>query len=245
MLDRIRLHRRSLLRAAAALAGGGLLPAAASSTPRELRLRAAPASARLIPGSERETAVWAYGGEVPGPVLRFRQGERVRIHFTNDLPQPTTVHWHGLRVPNGMDGVPGISQAPVPPGGAFVYEFDLEDAGTYWYHPHFRSAEQQDRGLHGALVVEERDPPPVDRDLVWLLDDWRLDREAAIVDDFDNRHDASHAGRLGNTATLRRPSRCARASACGCGWSTPPTPGSTRCASLVTRRRSWRSTATR
>ena len=201
---RATLSRRSLVRVAVAGFSAAALPrlAPATSALREVTLRAAPATASLLPGSGRSTAVWAYDGQVPGPVLRFRQGERARIVFENQLPEPTTVHWHGLRVPNAMDGVPGISQQPVPPGGRFVYEFDLPDAGSYWYHPHFRSAEQQDRGLHGALVVEEASPPPVDRDLVWLLDDWRLDGQANIVEDFDNRHDMSHAGRLGNTATV-------------------------------------------
>lgn len=195
--------RRGLLRGGVAMLGATLLPAtAASGRVREYRLRAAPASTSLLPGSDRQTPVWAYDGRVPGPVLRFTQGERARIVFHNALPQPTTVHWHGLRVPNAMDGVPGISQPPIEPGDEFVYEFDLQDAGSYWYHPHFASAEQQDRGLHGALIVEEAEPPIVDRDVVWLLDDWRLDDQARIVEDFDNRHDMSHAGRLGNTATV-------------------------------------------
>ena len=107
------------------------------------------------------------------------QGERLRIEVENALDVETTVHWHGIRLPNAMDGVPHLTQPPIAAkGGRFVYEFDLPDAGTFWYHPHLGSPEQVGRGLYGALIVEERDPPPVDRDLVWVLSDWRLDREA-------------------------------------------------------------------
>jgi FtsP/CotA-like multicopper oxidase with cupredoxin domain len=140
---------------------------------------------------------------VPGPELRFRQGERLRIEVQNDLPVDTTVHWHGLRLPNAMDGVPHVTQPPIAAkGGRFTYEFDLPDAGTFWYHPHLGSPEQVARGLYGALIVEEREPPAVDRDLVWVLSDWRLDREARIVENFGNPMDASHAGRIGNTVTV-------------------------------------------
>ena len=134
------LSRRRLLHGGAALLGASLLPAvrAQERVVREVRLRAAADNVNLLPGGDRQTAVWAYDGRVPGPLLRFRQGERARIVFENALSQPSTVHWHGLRVPNAMDGVPGISQAPVQPGESFVYEFDLDDAGSYWYHPHFR-----------------------------------------------------------------------------------------------------------
>jgi FtsP/CotA-like multicopper oxidase with cupredoxin domain len=139
---------------------------------------------------------------VPGPELRFRQGERLRIEVENALSVPTTVHWHGIRLPNGMDGVPGVTQKPIAEGGRFLYEFDLPDAGTYWYHPHLGSPEQVGRGLYGALIVEEREPPAVDRDVTWVLSDWRLDREARIVPDFMSPMDASHAGRIGNTVTV-------------------------------------------
>jgi FtsP/CotA-like multicopper oxidase with cupredoxin domain len=101
-----------------------------------------------------------------------------------------------------MDGVPGLTQPEIPPGGEFVYEFDVPDAGTFWYHPHVNSAEQVGRGLAGAFVVEERNPPRVDRDLTWVLTDWRLTKEGAIAEDFGHPMDLSHAGRLGNTATL-------------------------------------------
>ncbi len=148
-----------------------------------------------------ETEVWAFNGRVPGPIIRAVQGERLTIDVMNDLAEPTTVHWHGLRVPVGMDGVPYLSQPPIEPGQSFVYDFALNDAGTFWYHPHINSSEQIGRGLHGALIIEEPAPPEVDRELLWVLDDWRLDQEAAIAP-FGNRHDASHGGRIGNSATI-------------------------------------------
>ena len=104
---------------------------------------------------------------------------------------------------NAMDGVPHLTQPPIEPGGEFRYEFALPDAGTYWYHPHERSHEQVARGLYGALIVDERDPPPVDRDVTWVLSDWRLNREAVPVQDYDdNLFDLTHGGRIGNTVTV-------------------------------------------
>jgi FtsP/CotA-like multicopper oxidase with cupredoxin domain len=131
-----------------------------------------------------------------------RQGARLKIVVENRLAEETTVHWHGLRVPHAMDGVPHLTQPPIAPGARFVYEFAVPDAGTYWYHPHQRSSEQVGRGLSGPLIVEEREPIQVDRDLTWVLDDWRLLPDAQINPDFDNFMDASHNGRLGNTVTV-------------------------------------------
>jgi FtsP/CotA-like multicopper oxidase with cupredoxin domain len=198
------LTRRSFLVRTAACAGALALPAgrARAATTRDVTLTPAPARAALVGPPYPETAVWAYDGRVPGPELRVRQGERLRIAVDNRLPVPTTIHWHGLRLSNAMDGVAHVTQAPIAPGARFVYEFDAPDAGTFWYHPHYASAEQLERGLSGVLVVEEPEPIRVDRDLVFALDDWRLDREAAIVEDFGNGMDMSHAGRLGNTVTL-------------------------------------------
>lgn len=168
---------------------------------RTFELEARPGQALLDTGKAPVPA-WTYGGQVPGPQLRVRQGERVRIAVTNRLPQPTTVHWHGLRVPNAMDGVPHLTQPPIPRGGRFTYEFDVPDAGTYWYHSHLQSSEQLDRGLYGTLVVEEREPPPVHRDLAWVLDDWRISSQGAVSETFGNAHDMSHAGRIGNVITV-------------------------------------------
>ncbi len=197
-----RAGRRVFLKTAAglALAPWAICPANAAGA-RTLRAQAAQAA--LVGPKYPPTEVWAYEGSIPGPVLRYRQGERLRVEVENLLSVGTTVHFHGIRMPNAMDGVPHLTQAPIAAkGGRFAYEFDLPDAGTYWYHPHLGSSEQLGRGLAGALVVEERDPPRVDRDIVWVLTDWRLDREAQIAEDFGNGRDASHAGRIGNTVTV-------------------------------------------
>ncbi|MGJ3263502.1 MAG: multicopper oxidase family protein [Salinarimonas sp.] len=198
------LTRRSFLTRSAAFAGALALPTipARAAATRDFTLTPAPATAALVGAPHPETAVWAYDGRVPGPEIRASQGERLRITVENRLPDPTTVHWHGLRLPNAMDGVANVTQPPIARGERFVYEFDALDAGTFWYHPHHASAEQLERGLSGVLVVEEPEPLRVDRDLVWALDDWRLDPEGAIVEDFGNGMDMSHAGRLGNTVTL-------------------------------------------
>ncbi len=193
------VSRRGLLAAAGALA---LCPTASLAVPRETRLRAAPDTVQLVPTPHPPTDVWAFDGQVPGREIRARQGDRVRIALENGLAEETTVHWHGLRVPNDMDGVPHLTQPPVPAGGRYVYEFELPDAGTYWYHPHTRGSEQVGRGLYGAFIVEETEPPAVDRDLVWVLDDWRLLDSAQISGDFGNFGDMSHAGRLGNSVTV-------------------------------------------
>lgn len=181
----------------------------ADAYPRDVRERgglrtydlvAAPTTLPMLDG--RPLAVWAYNGQVPGPILHATVGERVRIHFTNRLPEATTVHWHGVRVPNAMDGVPGLTQAPVQPGESFDYEFVPKDAGTFWFHPHLRSPEQVERGLFGVLIVHEADPPPYTRDVVWVLDDWRLGADGAIDPRFVTPHDLMHDGRWGTVVTV-------------------------------------------
>ena len=138
----------------------------------------------------------------------MRAGERVRLRLENGLGEPTAVHWHGVRVPNAMDGAAGLTQEPVEPGEAFDYDFVAPDPGTYWYHSHDRSWEQMARGLYGPLIVEEVEPwGGADRDLTLVLDDWRLTADGAIADDFGSLMDWSHAGRLGNTLTLNGRSR--------------------------------------
>ena len=191
------VSRREFLAGVATLALAGTThrgAAAAGATP----LRAAPGSARLAPPGYPETPLWGFDGSVPGPVLRVAQGERLARRFINELPQPSTIHWHGIRIANAMDGVPDLTQPPVPPGGDFLYDFVAPDAGTYWYHPHQRTWEQMARGLYGALIVEEPMPPQVDRDEILLIDDWRLTDDARIHESFGAMMDWSHAGRIGN-----------------------------------------------
>jgi FtsP/CotA-like multicopper oxidase with cupredoxin domain len=199
------IKRRSLLVGAtalsAALVSNGRARSAAQVEKR-VTLTAAPGRAPLTGPPHPDTAVWCFNGQVPGPEIRVRQGERVRVRVENRLSEETTVHWHGIRVPNAMDGVPHLTQKPIAPGESFDYEFVCPDAGTFWYHPHQRSHVQVERGLAGAFIVEEAEPIAVDRDLTWVLDDWRLLRDASISGDFGNMHDVSHNGRVGNTVTI-------------------------------------------
>lgn len=192
--------RRALLAGAVALPALGRAAWSAAETPPKV-LRAAPAHAQIAPDGYARTDVWAYNGTVPGEMLHYLQGDTLSVRLENALEVDTTIHWHGLRLPNGMDGVPGITQPPVRPGETFDYAFPLPDAGTFWYHPHTSSAEQVSRGLAGVLVVDEPEPPEVDRDEVIVLDDWRMTPKAQIHDSFGSGHDRSHAGRIGNFVT--------------------------------------------
>lgn len=188
------------------LAGTGLAfpnTLAAQSRSAQETIVAQVASAQLAPPEYPATEIWGYDGKAPGPVLRLMQGDRLQRRFVNDLPQATSIHWHGLRIPNAMDGVSGLTQDAVPSGGSFDYDFVLPDAGTYWYHAHNRSVEEVARGLYGALIVEEPQGPDVDRDEVLVLDDWRLNTQTLQIDaDFDAPHDRSHGGRFGNLVTV-------------------------------------------
>lgn len=199
----MKIARRRFLQGLGAGLATPILPSRAVAEAAPLALPAAPGSAQLAPPDMAATQVWAYRGTTPGPVLRVPQGGRVRALLDNALPQPTTIHWHGIRIDNAMDGVPGMTQAAVEPGGSFLYDFTVPDAGTYWYHPHRSSWEQQARGLAGALIVEEPAPPEVDRDLPVLLQDWSLTETGALDEArLGSMHDASHAGRLGNWTTV-------------------------------------------
>jgi len=114
---------------------------------------------------------WSYGGQVPGPEIRVRAGQILQVLLVNGLPVETTVHWHGVAIRNDMDGVPGMTQAPVPPDREFSYRFTVAEPGTYWYHPHV--GVQLDRGLYGPLIVEDpAEPADYDHDWTVVLDDW-------------------------------------------------------------------------
>ncbi len=173
-----------------------------ASEPKLKRIVTSPSEVPLVLELGPTTSVWAYNGQVPGPLLRYRQGDTLAVELDNQLDEPTTIHWHGLRIPVGMDGVPIISQSPVQPGERFLYKFPLHDAGTFWYHPHFHSSKQVGLGLSGVLIVDEPVSPRIHRDVLWVLDDWRLDQEAQVVPFSGNRRDASHNGRIGNVVTV-------------------------------------------
>jgi FtsP/CotA-like multicopper oxidase with cupredoxin domain len=147
----------------------------------EVSITAAPARVSLVPG--KETEIYAYNGRFPGPTLELREGDRVRIHVQNDLPEETTIHWHGLHIPFDQDGSPFH---PIAVGAHHVYEFTIREgtAGTYWYHPHphHRTGAQVGRGLYGAIVVRAADDPlPASlTERVLILSDNRLTDDGAL-----------------------------------------------------------------
>ena len=158
----------------------GTLNAATSpkKTVREFRFNASPAKVSL--GRGPEFTAWTYNGQVPGPEIRVKEGEIIRVYLDNFLPDETTIHWHGLPVPNPMDGVPGVTQAGIPPGKSFIYEFEAKPAGSFLYHSHV--GYQLDQGLYGPLIIEPaHDPGNYDRDYTLLLEDWVMQDGAGPV----------------------------------------------------------------
>lgn len=145
-------------------------------------LVAAPFRNEFAPGLTAEC--WGYEGGTPGPTIEAVEGDRLRIYVTNRLPEPTTVHWHGLVLPNGMDGVSGLNQRPIPPGETFVYEFELRHPGTYMYHPHHDEMTQIALGMVGMFIVHPRRPrgPRVDHDFVLMAHEWRIEAGARRPD---------------------------------------------------------------
>lgn len=119
---------------------------------------------------------WGYNGSSPGPTIEAVEGDRVRILVTNHLKEPTTVHWHGLILPNGMDGIAGLTQKAIPPGETFKYEFTLKQNGTYMYHPHADEVFQIALGMMGFFIIHPKvkEDPPIDRDFALFLHEWRV-----------------------------------------------------------------------
>jgi FtsP/CotA-like multicopper oxidase with cupredoxin domain len=157
----------------------------------EVNLEARLSTVELVPG--KLTEVWTYNGSMPGPLLRGRAGDRLIVHFKNSLTEPTSIHWHGLRIPNDMDGVPNQPYPAIAPGESFDYSFVLPDAGTYWYHPHYESAEQLGNGLFGPLIVDDPEEPlGLGDEVVIVLSDIGVDADGKLA--------AADAG--GNFGTL-------------------------------------------
>lgn len=191
--------RRNILLGGAACAA---LPRMAFAQSRPEELHAAAFDRQLLPDPFGKTKLWGYGPTSPGTEIRVAQGARIQRTLVNGLDQPTSTHWHGIRIDNAMDGVAGLTQDAVAPGSRFEYDFTVPDAGTFWYHAHDRSFEQVGRGLYGALIVEEPDPLDIDREEVLVIDDWLIDPEnGQLADSFGNMHDLSHGGRTGNFTT--------------------------------------------
>jgi manganese oxidase len=141
---------------------------------KEFHLVAEEIEHEFAPGSKARC--WGYNGSTPGPTIEAVEGDRIRILLTNRLPEPTTVHWHGLLLPNGMDGVGGLNQAHIQPGETWEYEFTLRQHGTFMYHPHADEMTQLAFGMMGMFIVHPREAlePPVDRDYVFMLHNWAL-----------------------------------------------------------------------
>jgi suppressor of ftsI len=145
--------------------------------------------------SDTEFPAYGYNGSIPGPLLRVSRGARITVPFTNNLDEPTTVHWHGLRHDIHFDGVPGVSQPAVQPGETFVYELTFKDEGVFWYHPHLREDRQQDLGLYGMIIVEDPNrPKSYDRDEVLLINDLLITRGRVV----------EHGGLVANFALMGR-----------------------------------------
>ena len=162
-------------------------------------LVAKPADISIIPNTI--TPALTFNDGFPAPVLRATQGKHIRIKFINQLSQPTTIHWHGIRIDNAMDGVPFLTQPPIQAGETFIYDFLCPDAGTFWYHPHMNSVEQLGKGLVGALIVDEAEPVNFDKEVILQLRDWRLNDDGSFMP-LSIPRQAARMGTLGNVKTV-------------------------------------------
>lgn len=205
------IDRRTFITGTAALLGFAATTrlVTAKNADGVIELTAKETDISIVGDPERLSRLWTYNGLAPGPEIRIRKGELVKVRFTNALPEPTSIHWHGIRIVNKMDGVAGLTQEAVQPGNTFEYDFIAPDAGTYWYHAHNKSWNQVARGLYGTLIVEEEGPGfKPQNDLVMVVDDWRLDQEGRLETmSIGAFMDWSHGGRLGNYLTVNGQSR--------------------------------------
>ena len=157
---------------------------------KEFHLVAEQFEHEFAPGSR--ATVWGYNGSTPGPTIEAIEGDRIRILVTNRLPEHTSVHWHGLLLPNGMDGVSGLTQAPIAPGETWAYEFTLRQHGTHMYHPHADEMTQIAMGMMGFIIIHPREgePEPIQRDYAVMLHNWALHPgtfrpDPSVMTDFD------------------------------------------------------------
>ncbi len=126
-----------------------------------------------VKGTSQTGIVWGYNGSMPGPTIEANEGDTIRVIFKNELPEPSSVHWHGLEVPNGQDGAAGVTEAPTPPGGTHVYEFTLFQSGTFMYHTGYNVMKQDALGLGGMVVVHPKSPKNTpDKEIAILMQEW-------------------------------------------------------------------------
>jgi len=153
---------------------GSTLPWTMKDGAKEFHLVAEPVEREFAPGMT--VKCWGYNGQTPGPTIEAVEGDRVRLLVTNKLPEHTTIHWHGLLLPNGMDGVGGLNQPQIKPGETYVYEFTLRQHGTQMYHPHADEMVQMAVGMMGLFIIHPKAPeqPPVDRDFAIMLHEWAV-----------------------------------------------------------------------
>ncbi|NQW08870.1 MAG: multicopper oxidase family protein [Alphaproteobacteria bacterium] len=198
------LTRRALLAGASAGALTAALPGGVLGAEAPVAVLRSGLGRAHLEGSGRPAAdLWLFNGRSPGPLLRLTRGVSQTVRVINDLAEPTTVHWHGLRIDNAMDGVPGLTQEPIPPGGTFDYTLTPPDSGSFWYHSHYKGAVQMDRGLYGPLIVEDDSPLDVDLDHMVVLDDWRLTEQGALDQrGYGDVRERAHGGRYGNVLTI-------------------------------------------
>jgi FtsP/CotA-like multicopper oxidase with cupredoxin domain len=194
------------------------LPGTLNGNVREFHLTAQPVTIQLPDMSDgmgmrgRPVNAWGYNGSMIGPTMEAVEGETVRVFFTNNLSEPTTVHFHGIELPIEMDGVPDFSQDPVPPGGTFVYEFPLNQSGTYFYHSHYMPAKQVGLGMMGFFIIHPKNPTPsqiVDHDYAYFLHTWKVNPGSSVPDtlEMNNFNYFTMNGRVGNGVS---------------GWKLPP-----------------------
>jgi manganese oxidase len=154
---------------------GSTLPWMMEEGVKVFHLVAEPVKRQFAPGLTVDC--WGYNGQTPGPTIETVEGDRVRLFVTNKLPEPTTIHWHGILLPNGMDGVSGLTQKPIPPGETFKYEFTLRQSGTHMYHPHYDEMTQLAMGMMGLFIIHPKNPSPeerVDRDFAIIMNEWAI-----------------------------------------------------------------------
>ncbi|MDX2156182.1 MAG: multicopper oxidase family protein [Hyphomicrobiaceae bacterium] len=204
-MPNITLTRRRFLAgaaaAASAAAGGGLVSALSSAQATSQTVIEPRTTSYDFVGGRPTVNVFSFSEAGPAPLLKVRQGDEIRVRLLNRLKEPTTLHWHGIRLPNAMDGVPFLTQPFVYENETFDYAFSPPDAGSYWYHPHCNSLQQLSYGLSGLLIVEEAKAPGFDADVPMSLRDWRLGDDGQFLKLYNPRQTA-RAGTHGTVRTV-------------------------------------------